>query len=123
MSWVVVLAVIFMMIFTMLGAKLGVVATHSNGTLIAQRAGRWLAAVIGLGVFFISAAFQFGNNLGVRSAFAEYQQVLDRIPGLQPDVIVVLLNLLAGRDEGTQAEGARIHEKFGHFINFGITIM
>jgi len=72
MLWVVVVAVIFMMVYTALGAKLGVATTQSPGDLVAQRAGRPLAVLIGLGVFFISAAFQFGNNLGVHSAFNVY---------------------------------------------------
>lgn len=72
MSWVVVSAVCFMLIYMGLGAKLGVVSAETPGNLVAQRAGRWLAVLIGLSVFFISAAFQFGNNLGVASAFQVY---------------------------------------------------
>jgi manganese transport protein len=72
LAWVVVVAVAFMMVYTALGAKLGVVSSQSAGQLVADRAGRWLAVLIGLGVFFIAAAFQFGNNLGVHSAFAVY---------------------------------------------------
>lgn len=72
MSWVVVVAVAFMLIYMSLGAKLGVVSQDTPGNLIAARAGRWLAVLIGVGVFFISAAFQFGNNLGVASAFQVY---------------------------------------------------
>lgn len=69
MAWVVVVAIAFMMVYTTLAARLGVVTGESAGNLVARRAGRWLAVLIGAGVFFISAAFQFGNNLGVASAF------------------------------------------------------
>ncbi|HUG90117.1 MAG TPA: Nramp family divalent metal transporter [Planctomycetaceae bacterium] len=86
LAWVVVAAVAFMMVYTALGAKLGVVARESAGQLVADRAGRWLAVLIGLGVFFISAAFQFGNNLGVHSAFAVYVKF---------DYFVVVFNALA----------------------------
>ena len=72
LSWVVVGAVVFMMVYMTMGARLGVVTRQSSGTLLADRVGRWLAVLIGLSVFFISAAFQFGNNLGVHSAFAVY---------------------------------------------------
>ena len=72
LTWVVAVAVIFMLAYMQLGAKLGVTASESPGTLITNRAGRWLAALIGVGVFFISAAFQFGNNLGVHSAVKPY---------------------------------------------------
>lgn len=70
--WVVVLAVVFMMVYTTLGARLAVVSQTSTGDLVRKHAGKWLAILIGFGVFFISAAFQFGNNLGVHSALATY---------------------------------------------------
>lgn len=70
--WVVVLAVFFMMTYITLAARLGVVTQQSTGDLIAKRAGRWLSVLIGFSIFFISAAFQFGNNLGVHSALATY---------------------------------------------------
>lgn len=68
LSWIVVVAVAFMLVYTSLGAKIGVVSQRSMGDLVRERAGRPLAMLIGLGVFFIAAAFQFGNNLGVHSA-------------------------------------------------------
>ena len=74
MNWVVVVAVFFMMVYTTLAAKLGVVADRSPGDLISHRLGRWLSVLIGTGVFFISAAFQFGNNLGVHAATSVYFQ-------------------------------------------------
>lgn len=68
LSWIVVVAVVFMLVYTALGAKIGVVSQRSMGDLVRERAGRPLAMLIGFGVFFIAAAFQFGNNLGVHSA-------------------------------------------------------
>jgi Mn2+/Fe2+ NRAMP family transporter len=88
--WVLFVAVTFMMVYMTLGAKLGVVAGDSPGDLLTRLVGRWLAAVIGCGVFFISAAFQFGNNLGVYSAIEVY--VPD--PVYTP-YIVVAFNILA----------------------------
>lgn len=72
MTWVVVASVIFMMVYMSLGAKLGVVTGESAGDLVARTAGRPVAALIGVGVFFIAATFQFGNNLGVDSAVKAY---------------------------------------------------
>ncbi|MCA9028703.1 MAG: divalent metal cation transporter [Planctomycetaceae bacterium] len=72
MTWVVVASVIFMMVYMSLGAKLGVVTGESAGDLVARTAGRPVAALIGIGVFFIAATFQFGNNLGVDSAVKAY---------------------------------------------------
>lgn len=72
LSWVVVVAVLFMLAFMSMGTRLGVSSDRSTGTLLAERVGRWFAAIIGLSVFFISAAFQFGNNLGVHFALKTY---------------------------------------------------
>ena len=66
--WVVIVAVIFMMSYVTMGAKLGVVTGKSVAEVISNEFGRWLSLFIGFGIFFISAAFQFGNNLGVYSA-------------------------------------------------------
>ena len=65
MLWVVVISVAFMMVYMMLGAKLGAVAAEAPCDLIRSKAGSWLAILVGVCVFFISAAFQSGNNLGV----------------------------------------------------------
>lgn len=72
MLWVVLLSVVFMMVYMTLGAKLGVVAKEVPGDLVRRKAGRWLAVALGLCVFFISAAFQSGNNIGVAAAFEAY---------------------------------------------------
>ena len=72
MIWVVLVSVIFMLVYTSLGAKLGTVTSESTCTLLAKTVGRPLTVLIGCGVFFISAAYQFGNNLGVHSALENY---------------------------------------------------
>jgi len=87
MVWVVVAAVLFMAAFTVMGARLGVVTGKSACDLIADKAGRKLAVVIGLGVFFISASFQYGNNLGVHYAFEGL--------GVQFQYMVVVFNAVA----------------------------
>lgn len=72
MLWVVATSVAFMMLFMTFGAKLGAVANDSPGDVIRERSGKPLAALVGLGVFFISAAFQSGNNIGVAAAFEAF---------------------------------------------------
>jgi len=72
MIWVVLVSVFFMLVYTSLGAKLGAVTNESTCTLLAQKVGRPLTVLVGCGVFFISAAYQFGNNLGVHSAIENY---------------------------------------------------
>lgn len=68
LAWVIVIAVACMMVYMTLAAKLGVVTGRSSGDLVTEKLGRPLAIVIGASVFFITAAYQFGNNLGVHSA-------------------------------------------------------
>ena len=80
MAWVVAVAVFFMMVYLTLGAKVGVATDRSSCQIIADRFGRWLAVLIGVSVFFISASFQFGNNLGVYSAFAAYRNYTISFP-------------------------------------------
>lgn len=72
MLWVVLVSVVFMMVYMMMGAKLGAVATEAPCDLIRAKAGSWLAILVGICVFFISAAFQSGNNLGVAAAFEAF---------------------------------------------------
>ena len=86
MSWVVIASVVFMMTFTMMASRLGVVAKESPGKILTDSAGRWLAVLIGLSVFFIASAFQFGNNLGVHTAFNAY---------IEFDYIVIVFNAAA----------------------------
>jgi len=69
MLWLILISCIFMMFYMTMGAKLGVVLNKSVGDTITEHVGRWLAVAIGIGVFLISASYQFGNNLGVQSAF------------------------------------------------------
>ncbi|MDG2220051.1 MAG: Nramp family divalent metal transporter [Rubripirellula sp.] len=69
MLWIVVVSVAFMLVYMTMGAKLGAVAKDTPGNLIREKAGRPLAVLLGCSVFFISAAFQSGNNIGVAAAF------------------------------------------------------
>jgi Mn2+/Fe2+ NRAMP family transporter len=75
-----------MLTFIQMAARLGVVAKESPGQLLAARAGRWLAVLIGVSIFFVASAFQFGNNLGVHSAFEAYFEF---------DNIVIIFNAVA----------------------------
>ena len=82
MLWVIALSVAFMMVYMVMGAKLGAVATEGPGDLIRQKAGKWLSVMVGVCVFFISAAFQSGNNLGVASAFEAFVDSPSLVAGL-----------------------------------------
>ena len=85
MSWVVLASAVFMLTFIQMAARLGVVAKESPGQLLVARAGRWLAGLIGVSIFFVASAFQFGNNLGIHSAFEAYFQF---------DYIVLVFNVV-----------------------------
>ena len=88
--WIVIASVAFMLVYMTLGAKLGAVAETSPGNLIRKKAGQWLAVMVGCCVFFISAAFQSGNNLGVAAAFTAFTKSETVVT-----VLVILFNLLA----------------------------
>ncbi len=75
LSWVVVLSVLFMLAFTAMAARIGVVSQRSMADIVTEKVGRWLSFLIGFSVFFIASAFQFGNNLGVHSAFEQFVDV------------------------------------------------
>ncbi len=66
--WVVIVSVIFMSVYLTLSVRLGVVTQRSAGDVIADAAHRFLSILVGVSVFFIAAAYQFGNNLGVHAA-------------------------------------------------------
>ena len=70
--WVLLVAVILMLTFMTLGARLGVMADSNPGDLIRQRWGSWLTLVLGISVFTIAATFQFANNLGVIAAIESW---------------------------------------------------
>ncbi|MDO9552793.1 Nramp family divalent metal transporter [Rhodonellum sp.] len=71
MLWIVVLAIFFMVIFTNMGARIGLSSPLSLLTLIRNKWGKAIGISIGLGVFLVSTSFQAGNSIGVGLAVAE----------------------------------------------------
>ncbi len=63
--WVILLATIFMVTYTSMGVRFGVISSKSILQAIADKYGRWLAITIGISAFLSSSSFQFGNNLGI----------------------------------------------------------
>lgn len=90
MLWVVVVSVIFMMLYMTLGARLGVLAEKAPGDLIREKAGSGLAVLVGCCAFFISAAFQSGNNIGAGAAFEAFVDNKAAVAGF-----IFVLNALA----------------------------
>lgn len=66
--WLLMLSISFMILYTTMSTRFGVVSKASLLTVIAERYGRWLSVIIGVSCFMITAAFEFGNNLGVATA-------------------------------------------------------
>ena len=69
--WVIGMAIFFMLIFTEMGARIGMVTQTSLLSIIREKWGRWSAVALGIGIFAITASFQAGNTVGASLAFAE----------------------------------------------------
>ena len=63
--WVIVIATVFMITYTSMGARFGVLNSKSILQSIADNYGRWFAILIGISAFLSTSSFQFGNNLGI----------------------------------------------------------
>ena len=71
MLWIVVVAIFFMLIFTNMGAKIGLHTDVSLLTNIRAKWGKAISVLIGIGVFLVATSFQAGNAIGVGIAVAE----------------------------------------------------
>jgi len=69
--WVILLAVLFMLSYTEMGARIGMATEESLLYSIRQKWGRVASVVLGFGIFAITASFQAGNTIGASLAFAE----------------------------------------------------
>lgn len=69
--WVIVVSVFFMIIFTEMSARVGMVTQVSLLTLFKEKWGKGVAMVLGICVFLVTASFQAGNTIGASLAFAE----------------------------------------------------
>ena len=70
--WVVIVAVILMIGMTAVAARIGTGLSTTPCEEIARRAGRPLAALIGIVLFAVVACFQFSNNVAVVAALEPY---------------------------------------------------
>ena len=69
--WVVATATIMMVLFTRMGARIGLLCEESFLTTAAKRYGRWVAVLIGVCGLLIATGFQTGNNIGAGLAASE----------------------------------------------------
>ncbi len=77
--WVIVLAVVFMITYTSMGTRFGVMNSKSFLQSIADHYGRWFAVIIGISAFLSTSSFQFGNNLGIGIGMEGITGVNERI--------------------------------------------
>lgn len=68
--WAIIVAGSFMMLFTSMSARIGVLNKQSLLTVTASHYGRWLAVLMGLLAFIVCASFQMGNYLACATALA-----------------------------------------------------
>ncbi len=69
--WVVVVAIFFMLVFTDMGARIGLSSPESLLTQIRKKWGQAVGVLVGFGVFLVATSFQAGNSIGVGIAVAE----------------------------------------------------
>ena len=69
--WVIVVAIALMIIYTEMGARVGIATDASLLANVRQKWGRGASVLLGVGIFAITASFQAGNTVGASLAFAE----------------------------------------------------
>lgn len=85
--WIVVIAMFFMTVFTVMGARIGVATKQSLLTTIKEKWGKIAAITVGLGIFIVTTSFQAGNSIGVGIAIGE-------ATGTTPAIWIILFNVI-----------------------------
>ena len=71
MLWIVLVAVIFQLAFMTIASRLGSIQSSSICDMLREKGKSNWAIAVGICVFFIAAAFQSGNNMGIAAVFEE----------------------------------------------------
>jgi Mn2+/Fe2+ NRAMP family transporter len=69
--WLLFLAAVFMIAYSTMAARFGCVSGNSLLGTVAERYGRWLAVLLGISGWMVTAGFQVGNNMGVLTGMEE----------------------------------------------------
>ena len=96
MLWVVLVAASFMMLFTSMAARIGVMNEDSPLTVVSKVYGRWLAVLMGLLSFIVAASFQASNYIACGAALdslTDGKELLG-LPAQQFWMVVVALGAL-----------------------------
>lgn len=84
--WALVVAVLFMMVFTEMSTRIGLAAKSSFIDVVKGRWGKFAGVLIGIGAFLVTASFQAGNAIGTGIAVSS-------MTGANPTIWIVLLTL------------------------------
>lgn len=68
--WLVVVAIVFMMIYTEMATRIGLASKVSFIQIMKNKWGKWGALFIGIGAFLVTASFQAGNSIVVGVAIS-----------------------------------------------------
>jgi manganese transport protein len=99
--WLLLLTGLLMGTYMTTAARISVVGGATPCTLVAQRLGRPIAAIIGINLCLICTAFQFSNNLavavvadalGVARLFGDPQQMSDRTKHIIDSGVLLIFN-------------------------------
>lgn len=69
--WIVVIAILFMAVFTNMGERIGQASNKSLLTMIRDRWTKKVSIIIGFGIFLVTTSFQAGNSVGVGISISE----------------------------------------------------
>jgi Mn2+/Fe2+ NRAMP family transporter len=69
--WIVVVAILFMAVFTAMATRIGVATDQSLLASVKQKWGRPASVAMGIGVFLVTTSFQAGNSIGVGISIGE----------------------------------------------------
>ncbi|SMC52099.1 Nramp family divalent metal transporter [Pedobacter nyackensis] len=86
--WVVVVAIFFMIVFTSIGSRIGMATDDSILTTIRKEYGKWVAGLMGVGIFLVTTSFQAGNSIGIGISLSE-------ATGTRPAPWIILFNLIS----------------------------
>lgn len=85
--WIVVIAIVFMAVFTNMGERIGIANNKSLLTLIRDEWSKTVSVLIGIGIFLVATSFQAGNSIGVGISISEASNT-------STTLWVIVLNLL-----------------------------
>src|SRR5690606_5993880 len=69
--WVLVISTLLMLLFTSMGARIGLATNKSLLQTFKAKWGNWASILTGFGIFFVCVSFQAGNSIGAGLSFAE----------------------------------------------------